>query len=152
MSKFASCERRGPRRALRCRKGVTALEFAMIAPVFFLLLFFTMDLARYWYTAEAVRSYTGEVLRAAIIAVGADNPPQNDLCSGGAIAIGTPPTPGLDPAKLQTTVTCRRTVSQGSITAHTVQVTVNYTFQFLVGLDLFWDAQQVISDRQTTTF
>lgn len=146
MSKSVSCKRSGLRSALTCRKGVTALEFALIAPVFFALLLGTMELARYWYTAEAVRSYTAELLRAAIVVAGADNPPQQDICNG-TLSVSTPLTPGLDQSRFQPwppTVTCTR----NSVT-RTVEVSTTYNFEFVIGGLI---ASPTITDRQSTTF
>jgi Flp pilus assembly protein TadG len=149
MSKSVSCDRGRLRRALRCRKGVTALEFAIVGPIFLMLLLFAMDLARYWYVAEAVRTYAAEVLRAAVVVAGADNPPVVNTCPGGAITVSTSPTVGLDPTSLTTTVTCNR---NASATTRTVAVTVSYNFSFLLPVGGLWDQNQVISDTQTTTF
>ncbi len=152
MLKFAFFERRGFRQPLRCRRGVTALEFALIAPLLFVLLFFTMDLARYWYTAEAVRTYAAEVLRAAVVTAGADNPPVVNACAT-PMAVSTPITPGLDPSSMQLTVRCsRNTSTQGYVVSRTVSVTASYTFHFAVGVGLFWAENQLLSDTQTTTF
>ncbi|MBW8269076.1 TadE/TadG family type IV pilus assembly protein [Caldovatus aquaticus] len=149
MSKSASCDRGGRAgRALRCRKGVTALEFAIIGPIFLILVLFAMDLARYWYVAEAVRTHTAEVLRAAIVVAGADNPPAVNTCPNGSITVSATPPPGLDPASLKTQATCTRQGQQRVVT-----VNVSYAFSFVIpAVANFWNQNQVISDSQTTTF
>jgi Flp pilus assembly protein TadG len=136
---------------LRSEKGVTALEFAMIALPLLMLLLYTMDLARYWYTTEALRSYTAEVMRAALITTGSDNPPTVNTCTA-SVANTAAVTPGLDPSRLVVQVACTRNNSaQGYVVSRTVNVTTRYRFDFAVGA-LFWNENQTIAESQTTTF
>jgi Flp pilus assembly protein TadG len=45
------------------RRGVTVLEFAIVALLLFTLILGAIDLARFWFTTQAVRWYTAELMR-----------------------------------------------------------------------------------------
>ena len=83
-------------RAVRDGSGATSLEFGLVLVPLTTLLFGAMDLARYWYSVEALRSYAAEAARAAVVHVSADPATR---CPG-TVPVSTPPTPGLQAADL----------------------------------------------------
>lgn len=54
---------RGLRQLLRNDEGITALEFAMIVPVFCLLMFGTMEFSLIWYASNTLESATSNSAR-----------------------------------------------------------------------------------------
>lgn len=51
----------------RCQRGVAAVEFAIIAPVFFALLLSIMDVGRYMWTLNSLQFAIDEAIRAGTV-------------------------------------------------------------------------------------
>lgn len=49
------------------RSGATALEYALVLPAFVLLMFGTIELGRYFFTAQLVQTIAAEAARVAVI-------------------------------------------------------------------------------------
>lgn len=49
------------------RRGGTTLEFALVSLAFLMMLFGTMEVGRYYFTSEAVRTVTAEAARKAML-------------------------------------------------------------------------------------
>lgn len=108
-------------RLRRDRSGAVALEFAVIAPSFLLMLLGTMEVSRYIFAQESLELLTGQVARAAVT---------------GAI------TPAC-PATLPASIVIPPTLAPGSLTVCVVQsspsgsnieyqVTSSYNFIFVL--------------------
>ena len=52
------------------RRGETALQFAMVAPAFLMLLLGTMEVGRFYFTQQTVRTLAAETARQALARVG----------------------------------------------------------------------------------
>lgn len=55
--------------ALHDRRGVTAVEFAVLGGIFIMLVIGTVEVARYVTTAQALRGLTADAARAALVSV-----------------------------------------------------------------------------------
>ncbi len=64
---FATSNRGGLRRLARDRRGASALEMSLVMPMLLLLLIGIMELARYAFTAESIRTVTAEAARLAVL-------------------------------------------------------------------------------------
>ncbi len=160
MSKSVSTSprRRAARRRLGDRRGAAALEFAAIASLLFSLLLGAMDLSHYWYTMEALREYTAETMRAAVVAVARDGGPGFNYCGVNAyqpVVVTNARTPGLDPSKLNVSqVGCKRTTPSGNtavVESRTVRVVISYSYAFSIA-HIFGLTDQAVTDTQETTF
>ena len=112
MSRFASSSRG----ALRCRRGIATLEFALIGTMFFTALFASVELARYVGTRTALRAATGEVARMA-------------LTDSALVGCSAPKTMALARTRLLSAPALSVCVTRA---ATTVTVQSNYTFNFLI--------------------
>lgn len=115
--------------------GSVSLELAASALVLFGLLFATLDLGRYYFTAQSVRELAGEVARAAAI----DSALQG--CTAPRSLAGSIPMLS-NPAKLTVCVNRPVAASGPSI----VTITVSYRFNFS-----FWLLQGRVSAINETT-
>jgi Flp pilus assembly protein TadG len=114
-------------RALRDDRGATALEFGIVLIPLTTLLFGAMDLARYWYSVEALRSYAADAARAAVVHVSGD--PNGRY--PGAVPISAPPAPGLQASELtRAQAVCTRDAATG---VATISVSTSYRFLFVMG-------------------
>jgi hypothetical protein len=127
-------------RALRDDRGATALEFGVVLIPLTMLLFGAMDLARYWYSVEALRAYAADAARAAVVHVSGD---PNGHCPG-AVPISAPPAPGLQAGDLTPAqAVCTRNAATG---VATVSVSASYRFRFAMGM--LGVGAQTISETQ----
>jgi len=134
MRPFVSAER-----LRRDHRGVTTLEFAIVALLLFTLILGAMDLARFWFTTQAVRWYTAELVRVAqvcdISLARTDLLAQTGGCTPAAVrAAALARVVGLNPANIAvpgTTFTVDDlTPSPGARVR--VTATVAYDFDFVV--------------------
>lgn len=168
----AAGQGRAPRRLSRDRRGATAVEFGFVALAFILLTMGTVELARYYFTLQSLRLLTGEVARAALVAVNqglsvtsfnnTTNSTQYTNCSGlsnsvAALSNSTQTAllqrvPILNPARLSTgnnaawgnsaTVTCTSPTK--------VSVSLSYRFNFIV--PFLPSGNLVLNDQTTLAF
>lgn len=117
------------------RSGTTALEFGLLAGVFFALLMAGMDLGRYYLTLHSLHTLLGKAMRAALI------DPQLTGCSAPVSGLSAA-TPFLDPAKL--TLCVSQSVASGMTT---ITVTATYPFTFLLPA---WTGDSTTLSDQTT--
>lgn len=125
------------RRGARDRRGVTALEFGVIAPVFLLLLVGSIEAGRYIATYISVAVAANEGKRAAIIneALGSPNP-SVESCAAVARQVA-PATPLLNPDQLSL---CILRSAENGVTGsfprqREIVATARYTFRtFFPGL------------------
>ncbi len=112
------------RLARRDRRGVAALEFALVAPVLLFLFLGTIELGRYFLTQQNIRTLTAETARAALISpsvIGCPVPVTN-------FSRINAKTPFLNPGGLTVCIT-RGTDAEGRAT---INVTTTYAFATLV--------------------
>jgi hypothetical protein len=127
-------------RAVRDGSGATSLEFGLVLIPLSMLLFGAMDLARYWYSVEALRSYAADAARAAVVHVSGD---PAGRCTG-PVPVSAPPTPGLQAANLTPAqAVCTRNAATG---VATVSVSTSYRFRFVMGM--LDTGAQTISETQ----
>ena len=60
-------------------KGVAAIEFALVAPVFFLVVFATVDFGWYFYVRHTIQSATREGTRLALVGVQLKDQDNNEM-------------------------------------------------------------------------
>lgn len=120
------------RRAIADRRGVSALEFAIIAGPLFLLMVSGMELARYSATVNSLRGVVGDMARAATLRGGANLTANRAACTNITPANLTAgvSTGLVDPSRL--TVTVDSCVTNGAAT--TVTLTARYQHSFLFAL------------------
>lgn len=116
--------------ALRCRRGAAASEFALVGTLLLSLLLGTMELGRYLFTLEALRSAAAEAARAVTIRGSANMNAGRAPCTGlsGALTGAGISASFLNPGSL--TMTMSGCVTTGAVT--TVQVAVSHPFAFAV--------------------
>lgn len=112
MLRFVSGE---PRRL--GRRGTTAVEMAIVAQIFLLMLIGGMELGRYYFVAESVRYVVGEVARAAVVR---PSTTWNDAAKSPFIAQA----PILKPSAMSLNVVVQPATAPALTT---VTVTANYT-------------------------
>jgi Flp pilus assembly protein TadG len=134
------------RRLAGDRRGATAVEFALIGVIFFILLLGIIDLGRYFYTLQSVRALAADAARAAMVSsnVAIFN---GGSCTAGAVTLNatalTARYPLIRTGDPPLTMTASRACYQpptfdGSGNVATVAVSarvtarVRYTFSFLV--------------------
>lgn len=132
---------RDTRRNARLRvRGQTLVEFALVAPIFFLILFSIIDFGRYVYTVQILNNAAREGARYAIVHGSAGIPSSGDPAPG---------TTSSDPTGANVKAVVRRNAvavvnSAADLTitpvwpdlsngrGHTVTVTVSYPFKTLI--------------------
>jgi Flp pilus assembly protein TadG len=116
--------------ALRCRRGAAASEFALVGTLLLTLLLGTMELSRYLFTLEALRSAAAEAARAVTIRGSANMNAGRTPCAGlsGALTGVRTEASFLNPGSL--TMTMSGCATTGAVT--TVQVAVAHPFAFAV--------------------
>jgi Flp pilus assembly protein TadG len=130
------------RRFLRHSAGQSMVEFAVLAPIFFLLLLGTIDLGRAVYTYNAISNAAREGARSA---VPFDNPlPTNASVIaavqsklGGGFTLNTDPCLASPPCASPTTPTTPNTgyiwysggIGQSTGTPHAITVKITFLFQ-----------------------
>ncbi len=85
---------------LRCRSGVAAIEFAIVAPVFFLMVFGLLAYAIYFGMVHSVQQLAADAARASVAGISAD---ERAALARGNVANALPNYPLLDPHKLTVT-------------------------------------------------
>jgi Flp pilus assembly protein TadG len=112
------------------RRGITSLEFALVAVVFFLLLFGAMDLSRYFLTWHGLNTLASEAARAWMVNNGSTYSCGHPTSGRAATVAGS--APFLDPSQLTLCVTVNQTTSSGVVTSTSVNVTASYPFSFMI--------------------
>jgi Flp pilus assembly protein TadG len=106
---------------LRDRRGVTAVEFAVLGAIFITLLFGTVEVSRYVTTAQSLRGLTADAARAALISV-------NGTLSGTACGSATVSWETLLERTPMLTLSGLTRSVDTDCTARTVTVTASYGF------------------------
>jgi Flp pilus assembly protein TadG len=117
---------------LRCRRGATTLEFALVGGLALTLLLGSMEAARFLFTQQALRSLAGEAARVASLRGAANMNALRVPCHGlsGPLSGVDHTAPFLTPATLS--VTMSGCVTQGAVTLVTVTVSQPFTFTVLM--------------------
>ena len=128
MSKSVSA-RRG---LLRCRKGIAAVEFAVVGGLFLVVMLGAIDLGRYWMTVQGVRNFVSDAERYGVVYMFGN---QTATCDQVITATGRG---GAVAALLRTTSSpwCvrRGETSAGAFTTVTIDVDVDVTFNFVINI------------------
>lgn len=101
------------------------MEFALVSSAFVMMLLATIDIGRYFFTAEAVRTVTAEAARASLITYRNDvnsNCPSSSAMETAAITRS----PFLGANLLDLTVTCSTSGPK------VITVTTSYPFQLMI--------------------
>lgn len=129
MSKSASA-RRG---LLRCRKGIAAVEFAVVGGLFLVVMLGAIDLGRYWMTVQGVRNFISDAERYGVVYMFGNG--TTATCDQVITATGRG---GAVAALLRTTSSpwCvrRRETSSGAFTTVHIDVDVDVTFNFVINI------------------
>lgn len=126
------------RRLVECRRGLTAVEFAIVAPVFLALLFGTADVGRFYFTQQSLREVAALAARQAMVDTTVSG------CTVPATRVGDR-TPFLIAARL--TLCVARSVTNGTTT---LSVTASYPF---VGvLPVFRISGDQVSESMTISY
>jgi Flp pilus assembly protein TadG len=83
--------------ALRCRSGVAAIEFAIVAPVFFLMVLGLLAYAIYFGMVHSVQQLAADAARASVAGITSD---ERAALARNNVANALPNYPLLDPNKL----------------------------------------------------
>lgn len=67
------------------RRGETALQFAMVAPAFLMLLLGTMEVGRFYFTQQTVRTLSAETARQALAKIGQNS--SSNALNGTSLAV-----------------------------------------------------------------
>lgn len=128
------------RRLRRDRRGVSTLEFAIVALLLFTLILGAIDLARFWFTTQAVRWYAAELVR--VVQVCDTSLARSDLrnrtgnCAPATVRAATlARVTGLNPANIvvaETTYTVDDLIPGLPGARVEVTATVTYNFDFVV--------------------
>lgn len=136
----------GSRRALRLgrdRRGATALEFAVIGTIFITLLLGVVELGRYYFTVQSLRTVAAEAARAYLIRSNLDLIANPTRCQP-VIATVTPAdlqVSGRTPILAASRLTISAPVFESNTplptpaptcTTRRVRANVSYTFNFVV--------------------
>lgn len=123
---------------MRCRKGATSVEFAIVGGLFFTMLIGAMEAGRLFFTQESLREVTAAAARRAMVDSGLAG------CIAPAAAVAAM-TPFLRPDAL--TLCVSRTVSAGQTT-----LTVNAAYPFRTVIPLLALDGNQLTDRMSVTF
>jgi Flp pilus assembly protein TadG len=120
---------RSARAELLSRRGASAVEFAAVGALAATMLIATLEVARYQFTSQALRSLAGEAARLASLRGAANMNAARPPCTGlsGPVTGLDVTAPFLTPARL--TVTMSGCATQGAVTQ--VVVTVSQPFAFV---------------------
>lgn len=119
-------------RTLKSDRGATAVEFALIAPVLFLLIFLLADIGRLGYVQISLNSAAREAVRAS--SFGLTSTEINAIANsaaGGAAGIAT-----LNGSST-VTVTPVQSCSASTSLGRTTEIQVSTSFQWVTPMDLF---------------
>lgn len=151
----------------RDRRGQAAVEFAVVAGLFFVCLLVAIDVGRYYMTVQGLRTFIADSARygvvnltdgqcregaALVTALGRGGVVGGLVASTTGACSGTPAACNPDVTALGPgiCVSRRDVVQNGGYTTVTVIVTANVTFRFLV--NVFWFTTQDFKDTTTLTF
>lgn len=130
MSKSASARRC----ALRGRKGIAAVEFAVVGGIFLIVLLAAIDLGRYWMTIQGIRNFIADAERYGIVNMTNMTGTQTATCDQVINATGRG---GAVAAILRTSGPwCVRRVatSSGAVFSVRVDVEIDVTFNFVINV------------------
>jgi Flp pilus assembly protein TadG len=155
--------RRGARRFLRARDGATTVEFAIIFPAFFVLMFSVLEFAHLIWAVNSLQYAVAQGARYVTISPGGNNKPTTATCTGSTAAYQTSVqtylqrqlTPYLPSATavvtLPTTANCTASATTPPPTVTvTVKATYSFTF-FLAGSLGSWIKPITLSQTATVT-
>jgi len=113
---------------LKSRRGASALEFAVVGGLAFMLMLGVMEAARYQSTQQALRSVAGEAARRAMLLGAANMAARRAPCEGltGTLPGATFSAPFLDAASLAVHLSGCATL--GAVTRVTITVTQPFDF------------------------
>ena len=122
----------GRRRRARADRGTTSLEFGLIGALLMAMLLGCVEVGRYMFTMESLRTATAEAVRSATIRGGANLYAGSPPCSGlaGPLAFVASWAPFLDPARL--TIVMSGCITEGAVT--TLAISAEYQFDFAIPL------------------
>jgi len=110
------------------RDGTSSIEFAIVAVVFFNIIFATMDLGRYFITQHSLRTLTSELIRATMVqCVG--NTAACQL-NGANVTAAEAKAPFLAAANFAATPTATRSAADTN-GVMTITASASYAFQFV---------------------
>ncbi|WP_191058663.1 TadE family protein [Geminicoccus harenae] len=123
---------------MRCRKGTTSLEFAIVGALFFAMLIGTMEVGRFYFTQQSLREVTAAAARRAMV----------DASFSGCAA-PLEEVAGMTPLLRSTSLTLcvTRTTSAGLTT-----LTVDAAYPFAAVLPMLQLDGNQLTDRTTVTF
>lgn len=130
MSKSASASSR----PLRCRKGIAAVEFAVVGGIFLVALLAAVDLGRYWMTIQGLRNFIADAERYGIVNMRDIPGVQTATCDQVINATGRG---GAVAALLRTSgpwCVRRETVVAGGVSTIHVDVAIDVTFNFVINV------------------
>ncbi|MGG5817310.1 TadE/TadG family type IV pilus assembly protein [Falsiroseomonas sp. HW251] len=158
-------------RLRRDRRGATAVEFAFVGSAFVLLVFGTIELARYYFTAQSLRTLSAEAARTSLISIGQslysannntapcgnlansnvyfDNATQNALL-GRVPILSASRLIGLDTANNNASVAWQNAARFTCTAPKSVTVSLQYRFNFIV--PFLPGGNLTLSDRATMAF
>lgn len=151
----------------RDRRGQAALEFVIVAGLFFICLLVAIDVGRYYMTVQGLRTFIADSARygvvtltdgqcregaALVTALGRGGVVGGLIGSTSGACTGSPTACSTDVNALGPgiCVSRRDVVQNGGFTTVTVIVTANVSFRFLV--NVFWFTSQDFKDATTLTF
>lgn len=131
------------------RRGITSVEFALIATVLLPLLLGAAEAGRYMVTQEALRSAAAEAARLVMLRGGANISGGNAPCTGmsGSLSGAATRVPFLQAASLSATMSGCATATSG-ISSVSVTVSYPFTLQF----NYFGATNRPISEVVTAFF
>jgi Flp pilus assembly protein TadG len=126
---------RSARRVLGCRRGASALEFALVGGMFFIAMLAMIDLGRYYMNIQSLRNFAADAERFGIVNMFWEGTGERTAtCADvlNAVNRGGPIT-GIATTSPGTCVT-RRQTSAGGVYTVTVIVSINVNFRFVMNV------------------
>lgn len=136
---------------LRCRRGASAIEFALVSGIFFVVLLASIDLGRYYMAMQGLRNFVADAERYGVVNMWFDTAgTRTATCAqivqatnrGGAVG-------GLAGTSAGNCVTRTQTISSGVIT---VTVAVNVNVQLRLLFNTFGFMPTTFQDSSSITF
>ncbi|WP_035484778.1 TadE/TadG family type IV pilus assembly protein [Geminicoccus roseus] len=123
---------------MRCRRGTTSIEFAIVGAMFFTMMIGTIEIARLYFTQASLREVSAAAARRAMI------DPALEGCSAPAAAVART-TPFLRTGNLRLCVS--REVASGQVT-----LTIDAAYPFSTVMPLFRLEGDQLTERTTVSF
>lgn len=127
--------RRPCRRILACRRGASALEFALVGAMFFVTMLAMIDLGRYYMNIQSLRNFAADAQRYGIVNMFWEGTGERTAsCSDVLTAVNRGgPITGIVSTSPSPCVT-RRQTSSGGVYTVTVIVSINVNFRFIMNV------------------